>query len=139
MQLDRGNDELARLFYRGTGWVDEKTDANARVAKCIDAVLDALRIGQNVQAAFGGDLFPALRHKGYLLGFNLAGDLEHLGDARHLQIEIGAHGFPEALDVVVLDVPAVFAQMRRNAVSTRGFAGDCCLDRIRLTAATRLP
>jgi hypothetical protein len=85
------------------------------------------------------DLLTTLGHKRYLLGSYCASDLEHLGDAGHLEVEIRANGFFQPFDIVVLNVAAILAQVSGDAVSPRRFAGERCFYRIRLTAATRLP
>ena len=69
---------------------------------------------------------------------HLAGDRRHLGSRRHLQVERLADRGPNAMHIIVADVPPVLAQMDRDAVGTRG---DCCLRRIQrigMRAAARV-
>src|SRR4051812_35407887 len=139
VQLDRRYSELSGLFDRGTRRIYEEADPDARVGQSIDCILDSLRVGHDVQPAFRRDFLTALRHKSHLLGFDATGDLQHLRDASHLEIEVRADGLLQTLDVVVLDVAAVFPQVRRDSIGTGCFAGERGFDRIRLAAAPCLP
>ena len=70
----------------------------------------------DVETAFGGAFLAPLGHEAGRVRAGLDGDGDHLRGRRHFEIErLGDLGL-EARDVVVADVAAVFAQMRRDAV-----------------------
>ena len=90
---------------------DEQARADAGVVEAREALAQPLWIGGDVQAAFGGNLLSALRHEGDLVRSQARGDGNHLVRAGHLEIEDGRHGRCETIDVHVLNVPSILAQM----------------------------
>ena len=63
---------------------------------------------------------------------------EHLVGARHLEIEDGRHRCGESRDVVVLNVPAVLAQVRGDAVGAGVLADRRTRNGVGMLAAARL-
>src|SRR5712672_1974108 len=91
VKLDRCDSQLLRLLYRCPRRIDEQADANPGVAERRDGVRDPRRIADDVESAFSRDLLSPLGYESHLLWFNVARKLNHLGDARHLEVEIGAN------------------------------------------------
>ncbi len=70
----------------------------------------------DIEPAFGGALRAPLGHEADGMRLRLERDRDHLVGRRHLEVErLGDLGL-EARDVVVADVAAILAQMRRDAV-----------------------
>jgi hypothetical protein len=68
-----------------------------------------------------------------------AGDGDHIVRDGHLKVEPGFDLFPEQLDVPVLDMPAVFAQMRGDPVGTCLFGDQGGVQDRRVRGVPRLP
>ena len=95
-------------------------------------------IVRDVEPALGRDLLAPLGDERHLVRANSLGDGEHFVGAGHLEIEDGRHRCGESLDVVVLNVAAIFAQVRGDAVGAGALADNGSLNRVRLRAAARL-
>src|SRR6478735_11994133 len=87
VKLNRWNAELLRLLDRCPGWIDEEAHPDTRVGQGIDRVLNARRLTQDVQPALRRHFFPSLGYQCHLLWADAPRYLQHLGDARHLQVE----------------------------------------------------
>ena len=81
-----------------------------------DGPLNRSRVRREVEAAFGGDLFPALRNEGCLVGLHVQGDIDHLGRRRHLQVQSSPDDVAEKAKVPVLDMPPVFPKVDGDSV-----------------------
>jgi hypothetical protein len=71
-------------------------------------------------------------------GTSVTCDAEHFVGAGQFEIERDAEGAHEAVDVGILDVPAVFAEVRGDAVGAGAYAEFGGGDRIRLVGPARL-
>src|SRR5208282_4304260 len=95
------------------------------------------RLGQgffranNVQPAFGCHFQPPFGHDADDIRLQFQRDADDFRHVGHFEIEPGLDGFAQLPNVAVLDVPAVFAQMRGDAVRAGGFTNPRRLDRIR--------
>ena len=78
------------------------------------------------------------RDKGDLEWTQPLGDRQHPGRAGEFEIEDGARGGDESLDIVVLDVSAIFAEVRGDSVRPRRLTGDGRGNRIGFVGSTRL-
>lgn len=116
VQLD-GVDTQAGRAADGIGvGVDEETGADAGGVETRDGIADSALRGNNVEATLGRDLFTPLGNQRDLVGTNSECDFEHLRRTCHLEIEDRSHRAREPLNVVVLDVPAIFAEVGGDAV-----------------------
>ena len=79
----------------------------------------------HVQAAFGGDFLSAFGHEHGLVGLDATGDVNHFVGGGHFEVEFDLTDRFEPLNIVVLDVAAVFAEMDGDAVG----ATQLCLNR----------
>jgi hypothetical protein len=82
-------------------------------------VPDPPRPRHAVEPALGRDLLAALRHQRRLVRLQPLGDRENLPGRRQLEIHHRAHRRDQQLDVPVLDVPAILAQVHGDAVGAR--------------------
>ena len=85
------------------------------------------------------DGLPALRNEGDFERPEPLGDGEHLVGARHLEIEDSRNRGCELLDVGVLNVPPILAQVRRDSVGAGLFAQHRRRDWIRFVSTPGLP
>jgi hypothetical protein len=93
-----------------------------------------LNVAGDVQAAFGCQFLSAFRDDANNLRLEAGGDVHHLGRVGHFKVETRFDGLTKFPDVAILDVAAVFAEMRGDAVGAGGFADESCLDGIRFAA-----
>ena len=87
-----------------------------------------------VQAAFGCDLGAPFGNHADDVGLDLQGqgdDFRHVG---HLEVETGFDDLAELADIAVLDVAAVFAQVRGDAVRAGRFTNQRRLNGVRFAA-----
>ncbi len=93
----------------------------------------------DVKATFGGDLFPFLGDERHLIRAHEEGHVDHRVRARDFKIEETAHAGAEGVDVGVLNVPPVLAQVSGDSVCTGRFAQHGGRHWVRLSATARLP
>jgi len=79
--------------------------------RCRTTWAKRLALAGDVETALGGQLLAALGDQGDQVRLHLVGDLHHLLRRRHLQIQQRLAGLAQQLEVAVLDVPAVLAEM----------------------------
>jgi hypothetical protein len=118
--------------------IDEKAGADACVPQAEEIPLQSRGIGGDVESPFGGYLLSSLRHDRYLVGAQTLGERYHLFCAGNLQIEHGRHGCGDCVDVLVLHVTPIFAQVSSDAVGARPLTEWDGLDWNRFMAAARL-
>ena len=138
VQLDCVGSQVARPSNHFARRINEERCADPRRAHSIDPGLEGRDVATDVEPTLGRDFLSPLRDKGNLERPVTFGDEQHLRCVRHLQIEHGIHGRHQTLDVVVLDVTPVFAQMGGNAVRARAFALEGGGDGIGFVSASRL-
>ena len=71
---------------------------------------------RDIQPALGRHLGPVLRHQHHRVRHDLGRDPDHLGRGRHLQVQPHLDQPPQQLDIPILDVPAVLAQVDGDPV-----------------------
>ena len=112
--------------------VDEERDLDAGGTQAFGAGEESRQLGRDIQAALGGELFGTLRNQRHLVRARAAGDGDHLVARRHLEVQLAAHRSAQALEIAVLDVPPVAAQMNGDAGSSGRFRDGGRFDRIRV-------
>ena len=103
-----------------------------------DERLQVLKPVDHVQTAFGGAFGPLFRHEAARVRTKLKRNVEHGLGRRHLEIERLADRRLEAAHVVVVNVSAVLAQMRGDAVGAGVDRHERRADRIGARAAARV-
>jgi phosphate transport system protein len=97
--------------------VDEGAHDQPGVAKSRDCPTQAALASLYIEAAFCRDFLSSLGDEHDHLRPKVNGDGDHLIRCRHLKIQLDVCQFGEPANIVILNVPAVFAQMNRDAVS----------------------
>lgn len=101
--------------------VDEQADGNTRILKLADDFGHAAGLSGDVESAFGGDFFALFGDEGDVVGLDRKGDRDHFVGGGHFQIQVAADGLAQDLDVAVLDVATVFAQVDGDAIGSGEF------------------
>jgi hypothetical protein len=122
VELDGVGAEVARGAHRVGVGVDEQTGADAGGAQRGELPREAGGVARHVEAAFGRDLLASLGDERHLVRAQAHGQVEHRVGRGDLEVEDRAHLAREPLDVVVLHVAAVLAQVGRDAVGAGGLA-----------------
>ena len=92
----------------------------------------------DIQAAFGRALFTSLGNEAGRVRSGLERDRDHLLGRRHFKIERLCDLRLEPRNVLVADVPAVFAQMRGDTIRSRCDGNLRRAHRIRMPSAARV-
>ena len=80
----------------------------------------------------------ALGHEHRHLGLQRARDVDHLVGGRHLEVELDVDELAQPAHVLVLDVPAILAQVHGDAVGAAQMRLDGRPHRVGLVRAPRL-
>ena len=105
---------------------------------CAPSHAERFGVPRDIESAFGGDLFALFGDERDLVRAEPHGDAEHVLGAGHFEVERDAEGVHEPIDVGILDVPAVFAEVCGDAVGAGALAELGGGDRIRLVGTARL-
>jgi hypothetical protein len=135
---DRGADPVRGINLPLVG-VDEHADDDPRLAETRDGVLQRRLAGDDVEAALGRHLLPALGDEHRHLRPGASGDRDHLVGRRHLEVELDVGQLAQPAHVLVLDVPTVLAQVDGDAVGAAEVRLDRRPHRIRFVGPPRLP
>jgi hypothetical protein len=98
--------------------VDKQGDADARRPQTGDLGSKPGLQGGHIQPTLGGQFRTLFGHKAAGIRPDAQGKVDHLLSRRHLEIEGKRDPSREPCDVIVANVPAVLAQMGRDAIST---------------------
>ena len=103
---------------------DEERDLDARSLQRLGGLADAGELAGDVESTFGRDLFAGFRDEADGGGAELQSEGRHRRGAGHLEVETDTRNRRDRMDVGVLDMTAVFAQVERDAVgaASEGFA-----------------
>src|SRR6266436_6800392 len=122
MQFHHFNAELGRGIYLLQSWIDKKADANARKLQAFNGRFQFLALSDDIKPAFGGNFFTLFRDETDLLRLDAQRDIDDRLSVAHLQIQLGHDALAQALDVSLLNVAAICAQMRDKPRSTGSLA-----------------
>ena len=76
-------------------------------------------ISRYIQPTFGRTFFAPFRDDADGMGFMAQRDFLHFSSRRHFEIQRDGDGVHDRLNIAIADMATIFAQMRRNPVSTR--------------------
>ncbi len=116
MQLDNRGAEFGAGFQRLLRGLDEHRDPDARPCQFGDEGPQRPEPADHVEAALGGALGPLFRNDATGVRTDAQGDVEHRLGRGHFKIERLFDRRLEPPHVVVVDVAAILAQMRGDAV-----------------------
>lgn len=139
VQLDRGDAEVEGGTDRALVGVDEEADPNAGILEPANRLGDAGAGAGEVESAFRRNLLAPLRNDGGLEGSEIAGECHDVGTGGQFQVQDGGDRCCQPTDVVILNVPAILAQVRRDPVRSSALGRERRHDRIGLVRAPRLP
>jgi hypothetical protein len=139
VQLDCRRTELTRTLHGVPMRRDEETGANSGVIEPRQAFAQSVGIVVYVEPSFRRDLLASLWDERYLVRPQTSRNRQHLVRARHLEVEDRCNRRCELLDIGVLNVPSIFAEMRRDSVGADLLAQQSRRDWIRFDSAPGLP
>src|SRR5262249_2765678 len=116
LDLDGGGAKELRRFNLADVRIDEQRHLNPGGAQSLHRPADDLLVGDDIQPALGGQLLPAFGNQSGLVGLDPAGDFHNGIDRGQLQVQTVGHDLPQQVNVTVLDVPPVLAQVDSDAV-----------------------
>src|SRR5665647_1158404 len=102
------------------------------------SIFNAFKMADDVQPTFGSTLFTTLRYQTYVLRQDFECDPQHFLRHCHFQIHARLQQTAQAIDIGILHVATVFAQMQRDAVRSRLFRTQGSLYYTGVARATRL-
>ena len=138
VKLHLARAELARQAHVGLVWRDEQAELDFAARAHAGHFFDRDARERDIQPAFGGQLGATLGDQGHDVRADALGDGGHLVRGAHLQVEHGGQRAAQTHDVVVFDVPAIFPQVRGDAVSASELAQSGCGDRVGIDGAARI-
>jgi hypothetical protein len=138
VKLDCDGAQVPRARDRVEVRVDEEARPNARRPERFDRGAQSLWIARDIETPFGRDLLASFRNERHLVRPESGGDRDHLARAGHLEVQHRPNCCRQALHVVILDVTAILAQVRGDAIGPGGLAFDRSEYRVGFDGATRL-
>src|SRR6266545_56798 len=118
--------------------VDEERHLDLGVVERLDDAADRVAPGDDVEPALGGEPLAPLRDEGRDVRLRLVGDLHHVLGRGHLAVEPGRDGLPHDLEVALLDVAAILAEVDRDLVGAAQLREHRGGDRVRVLRAAGL-
>ena len=118
--------------------VDEDAHADSRAREPLDRLAELRFLRRHVETAFGRDLVAPFGHEHRHLGLQPHRDVDHLGGRRHLEVELDVDELAQPPHVLVLDVPAILAQVNGDAVGAAQMRLDGRPHRIGFVRSARL-
>ena len=135
---DRGPGRHGSVELRAVR-VDEHRYADAAVGEFCAGVPQLVQLARNVKAAFGSQFLAFLRHQADVRRPDTPRNRDHLVGDGHLEVHVRAHDLVDLVEIMILDVPPVFAQVHRDAVGATSLGNLRRLGRSWVAGATRLP
>ena len=116
MQFDDGRAAFLRALDLLLNGVDEQAHGDVLLLKGFDGPGNAVEVAYNVEPSFRRDLGPLFRDQRRFVRFDQCCDRDDLFVQRHLEVQPRRDGFSQPADIIIVDMTAVFAQMRNNTV-----------------------
>ena len=104
-----------------------------------DEGLQACSLAGDIEAALGGELLAPLGHQAAGVRAMQQRDRQHLRRHRHFEIEGYVQGAHEPRNVVIADMPAVLAKMRRDIVGAGLDREPRRAQGVRMAPSARIP
>src|SRR5579885_2982083 len=132
-----GIDGRAEVYLLRVG-VNEEADEEAGFAQAFDRLAHEVEVRRGVQASLGRDLAGVLRDQSHGVGAGVGCYGDHLFGRGHLDVQICRDRAAQRVQVFVLYVPPVAAQVDGDAVRARLLAHHRRRHHARLRRAPRL-
>ena len=139
VQFDRVETEFPCEFDLGLFRIEEGGNDDALALEPLYRRCDAVGFAFEIEAAFGRDFLPLFRDERCLVRFARQGQLDNFRHNAHFQIEPALHGLAENLEIAIVYVPTILAQMDRNGVGAAQLAFGGRPGRIGFVGSASLP
>lgn len=138
VQFDGIRAEFVRLADALVIRVNKETAADAGTFQPLDGLCQRCDVPHHVQSSFCSYFLTTFRDEGDLLRTESFGQRQHFVEGCTLEVEWGTNLPDEALNVGVLDVSAILAQVGGNAIGAGVFAEQGSVHGVRVGTAPRL-
>jgi hypothetical protein len=138
VEFDDGRPDLAGRLYLGFFRINEQRHPDPDVAEPPACLRNPVFLTCHIEPAFSGQFFTVFRHQTAIFRLRCESDLQHLLGNRHLEIHAGLQYSMHSLEITILDMPAVFTQVQRDAVGSRLLRHQRCIHRVRIAGTARL-
>jgi hypothetical protein len=118
MELDDGRTYRARRRQLPRLRIDEQRNATARRCQLRAGGPDRLWPAGHIESALGSQFGAPLRHEAAIRRPQCRGNRQHLRRHREFKVDAGPQGCGQPVQVMLLDMPPVFAQVHGDAVGT---------------------
>lgn len=115
---------------------NEQRHADASARQRLYGITDHGLLTGHIQPAFGRALGAAFRHEAGRMRLRAHGNGDHVRGRSHFEIQRLVDLGLQSRNVFIPDMPAVFAQMRSDAIGSGRHSKLCRADRIRMPSAT---
>ena len=102
--------------------IDEETDLRSGVLQLLNRGAKGVQVGDDIEAAFRGDLLAILGHQAAEIWLHFTGHGDDFRSGSKLKIQVNADRFAQGENVAILNVAAVFAEVDGDGVGACGFA-----------------
>jgi hypothetical protein len=138
VNFDRRRAKACRSFDLMQLGGDEQRNPNAGIAKLGDDGAEQIMLTGDFEATFGGAFGALLGHQATGMWPRLERNRQHFGRRRHLHVERYGQICRQPFDILVGDVTAVLAQMRRDVVGACFDRNQCRAQRIGMVPSPRI-
>ncbi len=139
VQFDRRDAEILGLVDHGDVRVDEERHMDPGRVESPERCPKVRVATPQVEAALGRHFLATLRDDRDLIRAEPTGEVDDVLTGRQLEIADGRHGRRDPLDIVVLNVPSIFAEVDRDAVRPVGLGLRRRPSRVGFVGAPGLP
>ena len=98
-----------------------------------------IALSGHVETALGREFLAFLGNEAHVARTDTLRDRDHLVGHGHLEIHMRAHDLVDFIEIVILDMPAILAQVHGNAIGAGVLGNVRSLGRTRVARAARLP
>lgn len=123
VEFDHVRADLCSGFDLGGDGIDEERDPGSGVLEPLGGGADGVAVGDDVETAFRGDLLAVFGDEAGVGRSGQAGDADDLRGVAHFEVEGDAEIPAEEIDIAILDMASVFAEVDRDGMSPGILAG----------------
>ncbi len=138
MDLDHWHTNGSGCLDLGQIGIDKQRDPDTGISQLGAKLTQPLLVPYNIKPTFSGQLLTPLRDETAIGRPNAAGDGGHLRGDGHLQVHPRLQKIAQHLDIAILDMAPVFAQMQGDRVRPCLFSEQSGLNRFGIAGPARL-